>query len=247
MPVYFASDVHLGSGGAAAARTAERKFLAWLDYAAKDAEAIFLVGDIFDFWFEYRRVIPAGYVRVLGKLAELTDRGIRVVFFTGNHDMWTGDCLARECGLEIHTAPQVVTLNGKRLFIAHGDNMQIDGQPLLKLLNRIFRSRALRWLFSWGVHPDVAVRFGRWWSGRSRKSNHAEGAPVEAMTEPLIAYAREYAAAHEVDHFLFGHIHFARDYRDGDLHTVHLGCWETAPTYAVLDDAGELTLKRFDR
>ncbi len=144
---------------------------------AKDAEAILLVGDIFDFWFEYRRVIPTGYARVLGKLAELTDRGVRVVLFTGNHDMWTGDCLARECGVEVCTSPQVMTLCGRRIFIAHGDNMQIDGQPLLKLLNRVFRSRALRWLFSWGVHPDWAVRFGRWWSGRSRKSHHAEGAP----------------------------------------------------------------------
>lgn len=174
MPVYFASDVHLGGGDPAAARAVERKFLAWLDLAGKDAEAILLVGDIFDFWFEYRRVIPTGYARVLGKLAELTDRGVRVVLFTGNHDMWTGDCLARECGVEVCTSPQVMTLCGRRIFIAHGDNMQIDGQPLLKLLNRVFRSRALRWLFSWGVHPDWAVRFGRWWSGRSRKSHHAE-------------------------------------------------------------------------
>ena len=107
MPVYFASDVHLGGGDPAAARAVERKFLAWLDLAGKDAEAILLVGDIFDFWFEYRRVIPTGYARVLGKLAELTDRGVRVVLFTGNHDMWTGDCLARECGVEVCTSPQV--------------------------------------------------------------------------------------------------------------------------------------------
>ena len=141
-------------------------------------------------------------------------------------------------------------LCGRRIFIAHGDNMQIDGQPLLKLLNRVFRSRALRWLFSWGVHPDWAVRFGRWWSGRSRKSHHAEGAPTAAMTEPLIEYARNYAATHPeppIDHFVFGHLHFARDYREAGLHTVHLGCWEETPAYAVLDDTGELTLKRFDR
>ena len=108
MPVYFASDVHLGGGDPAAARAVERKFLAWLDLAGKDAEAILLVGDIFDFWFEYRRVIPTGYARVLGKLAELTDRGVRVVLFTGNHDMWTGDCLARECGVEAYIADPVV-------------------------------------------------------------------------------------------------------------------------------------------
>ncbi len=192
MPVYFASDVHLGGGDPAAARAVERKFLAWLDLAGKDAEAILLVGDIFDFWFEYRRVIPTGYARVLGKLAELTDRGVRVVLFTGNHDMWTGDCLARECGVEVCTSPQVMTLCGRRIFIAHGDNMQIDGQPLLKLLNRVFRSRALRWLFSWGVHPDWAVRFGRWGSGQ--RESLAQVEPHLMAEHAFRARARAVAA-----------------------------------------------------
>ena len=141
---YFASDIHLGAGDPETARRTERRFVAWLDAAGRDAEAIFLLGDIFDFWFEYRRVVPKGFVRTLGKLAELTDRGVRVVFFTGNHDMWVGDYLARECGVEIHTAPQEVTLAGQRLFLAHGDNMRIEGQPALRLLNTVFRSRTLR-------------------------------------------------------------------------------------------------------
>ena len=220
---YFASDIHLGAGDAATARAVERRFVAWLDDAARDAEAIFLVGDIFDFWFEYRRVVPKGFVRTLGKLAELTDRGVRVVFFTGNHDMWVGDYLARECGLEIHTSPEVMTLSGKKVFIAHGDNMKIDGQPMLKFLNRIFRSRTLRRLFSWGVHPDT---------GSS-----------EPHTEPLVEYAREYSRTHAVDLFVFGHMHFPRDCREGRLHVVNLGCWAENPSYAVLDAAGELTLK----
>jgi len=246
MAVYFASDVHLGGGAPQEARAAEHKFVAWLDMAARDAEAIFLLGDIFDFWFEYRRVVPQGFVRTLGKLAELTDRGVRVVFLTGNHDMWVGDYLRRECGVEIHTAPQVMELAGRPIFLAHGDNMKIDGRPVLKLLNRIFRSRVLRWLFSWVLHPDIAVKFGRWWSGKSRKSHCTEDASDISMTEPLIAYAREYAAEHAVDRFIFGHMHAARDYRDGALHTVHLGCWKTVPTYAVLNDTGELTLERFE-
>ena len=242
---YFASDIHLGAGDAATARAVERRFVAWLDDAARDAEAIFLVGDIFDFWFEYRRVVPKGFVRTLGKLAELTDRGVRVVFFTGNHDMWVGDYLARECGLEIHTSPEVMTLSGKKVFIAHGDNMKIDGQPMLKFLNRIFRSRTLRWLFSWGVHPDWALRFGHWWSGKSRKSHAADTLDV-SLTEPLIQYAREYAAMHDVDHFVFGHMHFPRDFREGNLHVINLGCWEQYPSYAVLDASGELTLRRLE-
>ena len=254
--IYFASDVHLGAGDEAAARRVERRFVAWLDAAARDAEAIFLVGDIFDFWFEYRRVVPKGFVRTLGKLAELTDRGIRVVFFTGNHDMWVGDYLARECGVEIHTVPCEMTLGASRVFIAHGDNMKIDGQPLLKLLNSGFRSRTLKWLFSWGLHPDWALKFGHWWSGKSRKGHDAadekarregtEGGFDASLTEPLIEYAREYAAGHDVDHFVFGHMHFARDFRDGSLHVVNLGGWEKDPAYAVLDDRGEMTLKYLD-
>ena len=256
MRIYFASDVHLGAGGDAAARETERRFVAWLDDAARDAEAIFLVGDIFDFWFEYRRVVPKGFVRTLGKLAELADRGIRVVFFTGNHDMWVGDYLTRECGIEIYTAPQLLTLHGRQVFVAHGDNMKIDGQPLLKLLNRGFRSRTLKRLFSWGLHPDLAQKFGHSWSGKSRKSHNAAdekarregtgGGFDASLTEPLIAYAREYAAEHHVDHFVFGHMHFARDFRDGALHVVNLGCWEKNPAYAVLDDRGELTLKNLE-
>ena len=243
--IYFASDIHLGAGSEEAARATERLFVRWLDEAARDAEAIFLVGDIFDFWFEYKRVVPKGFVRTLGKLAELTDRGIRVVFFTGNHDMWVTDYLTRECGVEICTAPQLMTLAGRRIFIAHGDNMRIDGQPMLKLLNRIFRSRTLRVLFSWGLHPDLALKFGHWWSGKSRKSHAADTLDV-SLTEPLIQYAREYAAMHDVDHFVFGHMHFPRDFREGNLHVINLGCWEQYPSYAVLDASGELTLRRLE-
>ena len=243
---YFASDIHLGASGEAFAQQTERLFVRWLDDAAQDAEAIFLVGDVFDFWFEYRGVVPKGFVRTLGKLAELTDRGIRVVFFTGNHDMWVGDYLARECGVEIHTSPQQFCLNGKNVFIAHGDNMNIDGQPVLKFLNTVFRSRTLRWLFSWLLHPDLAMRFGHWWSGKSRKSHGAEELDV-SLTEPLIEYARRYAAEHDVDHFVFGHMHFPRDYRGQGLHVINLGCWEKYPSCAVLDASGGMTLKMLER
>ena len=196
---YFASDIHLGAGGEAFAGETERRFVAWLDDAAKDAESIFLVGD---------------------------------------H-------LARECGVEVYTSPQRFCLNGKHLFIAHGDNMKIDGQPVLKLLNTVFRSRTLRWLFSWLLHPDWAMRFGHWWSGKSRKSHAADTLDV-SLTEPLIQYAREYAAMHDVDHFVFGHMHFPRDFREGNLHVINLGCWEQYPSYAVLDASGELTLRRLE-
>ena len=245
---YFASDIHLGAGTEQEARQTEQRFVAWLDCVAEDAETVVLAGDIFDFWFEYREVVPKGFVRTLGKIAELTDRGIRVLFFTGNHDMWVGDYLQRECGVEIYTAPEVISLGGKRIFVAHGDNMNIDGQWLLKAMNTMFRSRALRWLFSWLVHPDWALRFGHWWSGSSRKRHAREDALTEALTEPLIQYARTYAEAHpqEVDHYLFGHMHYARNFSDEGLHVVLLGAWDCFPSYAVLDDAGNFQLKQLD-
>ena len=124
--IYFASDIHLGAGSSAEARATERAFCRWLDMVSEDATQIYLLGDIFDFWFEYKRVIPKGFVRVLGRLAELTDRGVRVVFFTGNHDMWCRDYLTKECGIEVYTNPRVMEVGGRVLHIAHGDNMNIE-------------------------------------------------------------------------------------------------------------------------
>ncbi|MBE6182586.1 MAG: UDP-2,3-diacylglucosamine diphosphatase [Rikenellaceae bacterium] len=241
--IYFASDIHLGGGDEYVSRAKEQRFVTWLDRMAVDAEAIFLLGDIFDFWFEYQGVVPKGFVRTLGKLAELTDRGIRVVFLAGNHDMWVGDYLLRECGVEVYTAPQVMLLNGRQVFMAHGDAMGVSGEP--RVLNRIFRSRSLRWFFSWFIHPDWAMRFGHWWSGKSRKSHDNESFD-ESITDPLVAYAREYARNNTVDHFVFGHMHFPRDFREEGLHSIHLGCWDKIPTYAELDHVGNMTLKTFE-
>ena len=132
---YFVSDIHLGSGDAAEQLRVERNFLDFLKMVEKDAETLFLVGDIFDFWFEYKEVVPKGFVRVLGRLAELSDRGVRVIMLTGNHDMWVGDYLARECGISLYTEPRTFSLSGKEVFVAHGDNMNIKGNLILKLMN----------------------------------------------------------------------------------------------------------------
>lgn len=245
--IYFASDIHLGAGSREEQRHTEERFVAWLDLAARDAEAIVLLGDLFDFWFEYKRVVPQGHVRTLGKLAELTKRGIRVLFFPGNHDMWTGDYLTRECGIEIHPRPEVLTLKGRNLFLAHGDNMRVQKGSLLWLMNRCFRSRGLRWLFQRLIHPDLALKFGRWWSGKSRKS-HAQTPLEVSFTEPLRLYARDHFASHpEVDYYLFGHMHIAADRLHESPRILHLGCWEGTPTYAVLDDNGVLHLAEFEK
>jgi len=242
---YFASDIHLGAGDRQAARRRERLFVDWLERVSADADAIFLLGDLFDFWFEYRRVVPQGFTRTLGKLSELTDRGVRVVFLTGNHDMWVDDYLSRECGVEVHTSPQRVCLNGLRVYLAHGDNLNVGRRPLLKLMNACFRSRLLRVLFAWLVHPDWAVRFGRWWSGRSRKS-HDGASCSEGVTEPLIDYARSLQRYDPADCYLFGHMHCARDYAEPGLRVLLLGAWD-APVYAVLDDSGSFRLESIER
>ena len=239
MKVYFASDIHLGSGDSASARKVEKRFVAWLDRVSRDADAIVLDGDVFDFWFEYRRVVPQGFVRTLGKLAELTDKGLRIIYFTGNHDMWIYDYLHRECGLEIYTAPTILKFGNQRIFVAHGDNMNIGGKHLLKFMNTVFRSGWLRWLFSWLVHPDLAMRFGQWWSGSSRKKHDRYEYRAD-ITDPLINYARDYQKAHpeeHIDHFIFGHMHYARNTREGDFHVVNLGCWARKDMYAVLDES----------
>lgn len=242
---YFASDVHLGAGDELTSRRTEQRFVAWLDMVAKDAEEIFLVGDIFDFWFEYNYVIPKGFVRALGKLAELADKGVKITFITGNHDMWAKDYLERECGIKTFFTPQTVELAGKRLFVAHGDNMNIKNQPVLRLMNATFRSRIARVLFSWLVHPDLALKFGKWWSGKSRKSHS-----METLTEKslgfLIDYARGYKAENPTtDYIIFGHMHYPYDLSQEQLRVLFLGCWEGDATYAALDTEGNIELKTF--
>ncbi len=240
---YFASDIHLGAGGGESARLVETRFVEWLDRVGQDAESIYLLGDIFDFWYEYRRVVPKGFVRTLAKLSELTSKGVRVVFLTGNHDMWVRDYLSEECGVEIFTKPIVEQVAGRRLFMAHGDNMRIDGQPMLKLMNTIFRSRVARSLFSWLLHPDLALKFGRWWSGKSRKSH---GVVTSAVNDALCGYAEEMCDRERVDVCIFGHTHNAEVRRCGAMDVLFLGEWEHRPMYAAMDAQGVITLRELN-
>lgn len=237
--IYFASDIHLGAGGTECSRRVERCFIEWLDRVGEDAEMLFLLGDVFDFWYEYRRVVPKGFVRTLAKLSELTSKGVRVVFLTGNHDMWVRDYLATECGVEIYTKPIFEEVAGRRLFLAHGDNMRIDGDPMLKLMNTIFRSGVARSLFSWLVHPDLALKFGHWWSGKSRKSH---GEITSAVNEALYAYAEELCGRESVDVCIFGHTHNAEVRKCGTTEVFFLGEWEHSPVYAAMDSKGVVTL-----
>ena len=245
--IYFASDIHLGSGSPEMARRTERAFCRWLDMIAEDVTELYLLGDIFDFWFEYHRVVPAGFVRTLGRLAALADRGVRVVLYTGNHDMWCYDYLTRECSITIVKSPKVVTVGGRRLHLAHGDNMNISGQPMLRLMNTIFRSSTARWLFSWLVHPDLALKFGTWWSGKSRKSHGGE-----CITPDRLGYLVEYARKHSattggVEAYIFGHMHFPHRHTEASgLDVLFMSDWSGAEaSYITLDDGGNLNIKTF--
>ena len=237
---YFVSDIHLGSGDKTEQRRVERLFLDFLTKIEADAESLYLVGDIFDFWFEYKRVVPKGFVRVLGRLAELSDKGVKIVMLTGNHDMWVGDYLTEECGITLYTKPQTFAIAGKTLFVAHGDNMNIKGQPVLQAMNAIFRSKSLRWLASGLIHPNCFMRFGQWWSGKSRKSHNADYGPE--VLDYLVDYAVKYGSNHEVDYFVFGHMHYAADVKCAER-ILFMGDWHSRPSYVVLDDNGKIELK----
>ena len=243
--IYFVSDIHLGCADAAVSRRAERAFCRWLDMVAKDAKAIYLLGDIFDFWFEYRTVAPQGYVRVLGRLAELTDRGVEVVFYAGNHDMWCLDYLTRECGVRVVLKPQVESIAGRSVHLAHGDNMNIKGQPMLCLMNSLFRSGVARWLFRWLIHPDFSMRLGRMFSGKSRKS-HSNEIPSLAVLEPLKQYAKEHHKTNgDVATYIFGHMHIPHHAVCEGVEMLFLSDWSREEaTYAQMDGSS-VELKTF--
>ena len=234
--IYFASDIHLGSGDNTTQKATEQRFVKWLESIEPSAEVLVLVGDIFDFWFEYKRVVPKGFVRTLGTLSRMVDNGVRVVMFTGNHDMWVDNYLSEECGIELYTTPQILTLSGKRLYISHGDNTNIKGQPMLRLMNRLFRSTTLRKVASWAIHPDLFLKFGQWWSGSSRKA-HKEQTELKYLN-PLIE-AAETMKGEDIDHFIFGHIHIAHQCQN----ITFLGNWASGCSWAEFDNNGNITLK----
>ena len=243
---YFASDVHLGAGDELQARRTEQLFVRWLESVEHDAEAIFLMGDIFDFWFEYSRVIPKGFVRVLGTLARLADKGIAIHFFTGNHDMWCRDYFEKECGMHLHLKGEDITLAGRHLHLAHGDNLNVGNKPMLRLMNSAFRSSFMRALFSWLVHPNLALRFGKWWSGKSRKSHNSSNITPASLGFLIEAAKQTKALSPSVDYVIFGHMHLPHIHHEADLSVYFLGNWEdNRGSYAQMDGEGNIELKTF--
>jgi UDP-2,3-diacylglucosamine hydrolase len=246
--IYFASDFHLGIPDHDSSLQREKKLVSWFEQIEEDAEAVYLVGDIFDFWFEYKQVVPKGYVRFLGKIAELTDKGIPVHIFRGNHDVWAFGYLHKEIGLQIHRKPEVVELQGKKLFLAHGDGLG-PGDTGYKIMKKIFEFKPNQFLFKW-LHPDIGTAMGLFFSHRSRLANIAkekkEGKNPPLEKEMLYHYAvKKSKELTDVDYFIFGHRHIPLTTRINDKATlVILGDWITHFTYGVLEN-GLFELRKF--
>lgn len=242
--IYFASDFHLGVPDYESSLKREKLIVKWLDEIRNDAGEIFLMGDVFDFWFEYKNVAPKGFVRLLGKLAEITDSGIPIHMFTGNHDMWLFDYLPKEIGVTIHRKPFVKTYNGKKFFLGHGDGLG-PGDHGYKFIKKIFASPVCQWLFA-RIHPNIGMSVGQFWSKKSRITNAGEDEKfLGEEKEWLVIHSKEILENEHYDYFIFGHRHLPLDIKLSDKSRyVNLGEWVNYNTYAVYDGK-DLTLKTY--
>lgn len=239
---YFLSDFHLGAPDRESSLQREKRIIRFLNEAVKDAAEIFILGDIFDFWFEYKHVVPRGYVRLLGKLAEICDSGIPIHVLIGNHDMWIIDYLPTETGVQVHYEPIERTLNNKRFFIGHGDGLG-PGDHGYKFIKRVFRSKLCRWLFA-RLHPNFGIGMGQFWSGTSRKKSYENDRKfLGEENEWLAIYSRDILKREHFDYFVFGHRHLPMDIQLAEnSRYLNLGDWISNFTYAVLKGP-ELSLK----
>ena len=242
--LYFASDFHLGGGTYAEYREREARLVRWLDAIKSDADTIFLMGDIFDFWFEYKTVVPKGYIRFLGKLAELADSGIKLYFFKGNHDMWMFDYFERELGATIVSDELEIERGGKKFYLHHGDGLG-PGDNIYKFLKKLFRSRFCQWLFA-RIHPNLGVGIANYWSAHSRAASGKNEGRKPAQQELLVTYSNGLLQTHFYDYLIFGHRHLPLDIQlNPESRYINLGEWVLHNTYAVFD--GEtLALHHFE-
>jgi UDP-2,3-diacylglucosamine hydrolase len=233
--IYFLSDFHLGAPDYASSLQREKIIVQFLDEIKNDAAEIFLVGDMFDFWYEYRKVVPKGYVRLLGKLAELSDAGIPMHFFVGNHDMWMRDYFQKELNILVYYEPKEFERNGKKFLIGHGDGLG-PGDHGYKRLKKFFRNPVCKWLF--GILPPMAgMGLANYLSRRSRAQTGAsEEIFLGEEKEWLFLYCKEVLKKENIDFFIFGHRHLAIDYRLNDTSRyINLGDWIRYYTYAEFE------------
>lgn len=235
--IYFASDFHLGVPDEKSSREREMAVVKWLSEVEHDAKEIYLVGDIFDFWFEYAKVIPKGFVRLQGKIAELVDKGIEVNFFTGNHDMWMFDYFEKELGVKIYRDNIVREYFGKKVMIGHGDGLG-PGDYSYKFLKKVFASKICQWLFA-RIHPNLGMWVADKWSRSSRLANDNKEKFLGEENEWLAVYCREQLQREHYDLFIFGHRHLPLDIRLNDQSRyINLGEWVHHRTYLKLSEQG---------
>ena len=232
--IFFASDFHLGLKAGSNPPDREKKVVRWLNTIAPDAREIFLVGDIFDFWWEYKLVVPRGFTRFLGTISDITDSGIPVHFFTGNHDMWVGNYLSEECGITIHTTPFTQTFGGKKFLIVHGEGLGSESTGY-KILLAIFRNKTLRSLYSM-LHPSIGIGIGHKWSLSSRLGKGITKDFLGEDMEDLIKYSKSVLENEHFDFFIFGHRHLPLIYNlKQDTTIIFLGDWINRGSYADWD------------
>ena len=243
--IYFASDLHLGAPTITDPVAHERRFVRWLDSIKDSAAEIYLLGDIFDFWFEYKRVIPKGFSRFIGKLCELTDAGIPVYFFTGNHDIWVFDYLPGETGVTVYHQPVYKNLKGKRFFLAHGDDLA-PFEKTKSRLKTVFKNRTAQKIFR-HLHPDIGVWIAAKWSRNSRDRNVNSSWSVYRGEEKewLVSWARQATAKEHVDFFVFGHRHLSMEILlTANSKVIYLGDWIDKCSYGVWDGS-DFTINYF--
>ena len=240
--IYFASDNHLGLPDSEASLVREKHFVSWLEEVRKDAAAIYLLGDLFDFWIEYKTVVPKGFVRVLGKLAELSDSGIPITFFTGNHDLWMRDYFQKELNINVYRQPITLTIGTTRFLIGHGDGLG-PGDKGYKLMKKLFTNPFSQWLFRW-LHPDLGVRLGQYLSKKNKLISGEEDVKfLGEDKEWLVTYSQKKLKEEYFDYFVFGHRHLPLEIElNQNSKYINLGDWITHNTYAVFDGT-TLTLK----
>ena len=237
--IYIISDAHLGSLAIDHRRTQERRLVRFLDDIKEKAAAIYMLGDMFDFWYEYKYVVPKGFTRFLGKLSELTDMGVEVHYFTGNHDIWMYGYLEEECGVTIHTQPLTTEIYGKVFYMAHGDGLGDDDNHRFNILRSIFHNRTCQRLFSM-IHPRWAMQFGLTWAKHSRMKRDNDGKEPPYMGEDkeiLVRYTKEYMKTHkDIDYFIYGHRHIELDLMlTKKVRMMIIGDWIWQFTYVVFD------------
>lgn len=242
--IYFASDNHLGAPNSEISLVREKVFVKWLDEIKKDASCIFLLGDLFDFWFEYSKVVPKGFTRTLGKIAEISDSGIPIYFFTGNHDMWTENYLIDEIGVKVYREPTEFVINDKVFFIGHGDGLG-PGDYSYKLMKKVFTNSFFKWCFKL-IHPDIGIRIGQFLSKENKVMSAKKDAKfINNESEWLTQYCRKKLQSKDYNYFLFGHRHIPLDVElNSNSRYINLGDWINHFTFAEFNGK-DVTLKKY--